>query len=467
MGWNQKDSCWPLALPFSFPFYSNSYQTVYVSSNGLITLLAPDDSGVPSTAALTGRPAIAPAWHDWSTIGSLEIYVGQDGPSHLTIRWEISSASGIQACFVVTLSAGGLIEFSYGSCNETASAVEGISNGLGHVLAQNAVHISHARTVVYAPFQITHDLAVSLEAPMFLVSSNSVVLNATASNAGSENETDVDLWLAVNGTIVNSVRIQKLNLGCFYTLGWSWTPSCDGVYNITAYAPKVSGEAYSGNNMDSRTSVVTENESVYVSVDPQAMNVVVGDVFTVNVNVFNVQQLFAWQVQLFYNASILKCLRVWVPTNNVFSDHNSYVPEPLIEKNYTLVGATLMGYETTFVGSGVLCQMVFEAEAFGNSALLLDSRGTLLANSVLNRIDCTFKNGFVRASLADFNSDGKTDSYDVTVIVDAYGSHAGDETWNAICDMNNDSVINVIDVAMTCRVFGRTYESKSSQSFAR
>jgi len=101
-----------------------------------------------------------------------------------------------------------------------------------------------------------HELVSSLEAPKYLEPDQTVLLNATVSNMGLNNETNVELYMLINGTEVASATISELVNGTSYTINYTWTPSEEGIYNVTAYAPSVTGEEFLTNN------IVTELVSV-------------------------------------------------------------------------------------------------------------------------------------------------------------------------------------------------------------
>jgi len=98
-----------------------------------------------------------------------------------------------------------------------------------------------------------HELAVSLEAPSFLELGKTAILNATVHNYGSSNETNVEFQLLINSTIVNSVVIPELLTDSSYILSYSWTPTVEGIYNVTAYSPPVPGENITTNNIATKT----------------------------------------------------------------------------------------------------------------------------------------------------------------------------------------------------------------------
>ena len=96
---------------------------------------------------------------------------------------------------------------------------------------------------------IAHDLRVSLEVPEDPKLGNSYTINATVTNIGTSSETDIDFFLYLDKSIVNSITIPSLSPGVSYTLNYSWTPLIYGVYNFTAYSNPVSGEEFVANNL--------------------------------------------------------------------------------------------------------------------------------------------------------------------------------------------------------------------------
>ena len=96
---------------------------------------------------------------------------------------------------------------------------------------------------------------------------------------------------------------------------------------------------------------------------------------TVKIAVLNVIDLFAWQIKLYFNATMLNLTTdgVWYPSGHVFADR-VFIPVSAVvssdEKGFFIAfGASLLGEESSFSGSGVLCQMNFTRIAEGASAL--------------------------------------------------------------------------------------------------
>jgi len=97
-------------------------------------------------------------------------------------------------------------------------------------------------------YKYKHELVAFLDAPIFLIPGGSSLLNATVINYGSSNETNVDLQILINRGIVDSVVIPEIATDALYTHSYFWTPTKEGIYNITAYTPPSSGEKVAVNN---------------------------------------------------------------------------------------------------------------------------------------------------------------------------------------------------------------------------
>lgn len=131
------------------------------------------------------------------------------------------------------------------------------------------------------------------------------------------------------------------------------------------------------------------NETTFI-VLPQEVGVNVGETFFVSVLAENVRNMYSWQVILFFDPTIVECLNVSVPPQQVFSDRYP-VSQALIDFNSTeftkrplqsiqngegfvLAGDCLLGRnQTPFYGSGFLCQVAFKAISSGSSNLTLST----------------------------------------------------------------------------------------------
>lgn len=97
-----------------------------------------------------------------------------------------------------------------------------------------------------------HDLIVPLEIPSFTRFGDSILLNATVSNIGLQNETNVELKLLIDCNTVANVTIPELLSSSSYTLNYSWHPAEKRAYNITVNARPVPDEDNPLNNVVTR-----------------------------------------------------------------------------------------------------------------------------------------------------------------------------------------------------------------------
>ncbi|MFX1418820.1 MAG: CARDB domain-containing protein [Promethearchaeota archaeon] len=97
--------------------------------------------------------------------------------------------------------------------------------------------------------EIPHNLRVSLDIPEKVEISNTYTVNATITNIGTSDETDIDLFLYEDGIIVDSLDLSNLLSGSSQTINYLWTPTEYGLYNFTAYAPPVPGEEWTFDNL--------------------------------------------------------------------------------------------------------------------------------------------------------------------------------------------------------------------------
>ena len=114
----------------------------------------------------------------------------------------------------------------------------------------------------------------------------------------------------------------------------------------------------------------------------------------VDVMVENVEDLYAWQIKLYFDASVLNLTqdRVWYPEGHIFAYKKFVSTTPVVASDkkgfYVFFGASLLGEEESFSGSGTLCRMNFTGVAAGTSSLNFSTpvgieAGTCLLNSEL------------------------------------------------------------------------------------
>jgi len=231
----------------------------------------------------------------------------------------------------------------------------------GEVVALGEVTRYEHLTASFEVVRPQHDLTVSLDAPTSLELGDSSLLNATVTNWGSNNETNVELLLLINGAVVDSVTIPELLTDSSYTFSYLWTPTVEASYNVTAYASPVSGENITTNNIVTKLVDVFKLTAVYV--DPETTTAAVGDTFVIDVKLANVTDLFGYEFKLFWDTTLLDCVsstinRIWYPNdliikNEILEDYDATHGRYWCA--YTSLGAP------SFSGNTTLASLTFEA----------------------------------------------------------------------------------------------------------
>jgi hypothetical protein len=95
-----------------------------------------------------------------------------------------------------------------------------------------------------------HELiAYGWATPPYVKPGASGTINATILNFGENNETDVAVQLLANGTVMGSTLIGFLASGSSTSVGFTWSPTGQGSYNVTLYVVPVPGETSLENNV--------------------------------------------------------------------------------------------------------------------------------------------------------------------------------------------------------------------------
>jgi hypothetical protein len=229
---------------------------------------------------------------------------------------------------------------------------------------------------------------------------------------------------------------------------------------------------------------VLAGDNIVASVKPESNFVMVGEVFTVNVNIANVPSdgLFAVSFMLYYDNITLEGVSIspnatapmeppdhfmipgthWPP--GTWKKGGLYIVAEGTgvwqEEGYASLALTLTGTEPGHTGGGLLATIVFKAKSPGNSTLSISDLDLSSPYSSGWYRDVEVRDSFVVvASLVvspDLNSDGKVDIVDVAIVAKAYESYPEHPRWNPIADVNKDDVINIIDIALIARNFGKT-----------
>lgn len=352
MHWHGDDLCWEYTLPFSFPFYGIPYETIYISSNGLLTFDKPVASPVNGISELADKMAIAVAWDDWVTFYPYDVYVWEDS-THVGIRWYVSSYDySVVANFEVILSIDGVIQFNYAFCSGNVTATIGISNGDGHILAEDVTDINLINSAVFWPYPSAHDVAVVevLPASNEVIAGDSVNINVSVENQGNFTESFELSLYAVESEYPSftAVYLASTEYPVFIVIN----PGPDGYPEKWTTGPP----RYVGTS-----DLIFYTNETYV-----------GSTFFINVTAQNVERMMAWQIGLIYDSSLLQFVSAWLPSDHVF--------KPVVDMGWPLIapppaddyfdavhrivkwGCTYLmpeGEYWSFNGTGQLCQIQF------------------------------------------------------------------------------------------------------------
>jgi len=97
------------------------------------------------------------------------------------------------------------------------------------------------------------DLAISSwQSPPYVDPGTEDLVSTTVVNLGAENEAGITVQLLVNGSVVNSTTIDSPAACKSVTVNCSWTPTIEGIYNVTSYVVPMHNEIAVENNAMSR-----------------------------------------------------------------------------------------------------------------------------------------------------------------------------------------------------------------------
>lgn len=216
-----------------------------------------------------------------------------------------------------------------------------------------------------------------------------------------------------------------------------------------------------------------------VYVDPEQVQVKVGEVFDVRINVSDISYLQGLDFMLKYSVGILTCLAVQ-EGNFMKSFGDTFVAKQEINNSFgsgfgrvwLAVAILGKGYAN---GSGTLATIRFNATAAGESVLDLYSdypyrpdevKLTTCGSQVISNIAVdghvvVTSNGVddpsdpVDPPSADVNGDGLVNILDIALVAPACGTSTGDKRYNTRLDLDQNGLIDIRDISICVREFGK------------
>jgi parallel beta-helix repeat protein len=136
------------------------------------------------------------------------------------------------------------VEFGLGAHSAVDSVIIRWPSGIVQRLTD--VSINQVLTVV-EPNE--HDIAVTnIDAPSYSEPSSTISVNATVSNLGLSNESNISINFIVDGVNRSSITIPFLVSGSSENVSFRWTPTTAGMYNLSIFAEPVPDESIIQNN---------------------------------------------------------------------------------------------------------------------------------------------------------------------------------------------------------------------------
>jgi hypothetical protein len=300
-----------------------------------------------------------------------------------------------------------------------------VKNAFSDVLPKSAMD--------YSVGSVEHELIVDwITPPQDLNLGESAILKANLTNAGSENESDVQLFLLINDSVVASETFPLLIAGSNSTLEYEWVPTVEGQYNVTVFSIPVVNETNTANNVVSKIVQVCR---VVVYVEPEMVTADVNENFTINVKIANVTRLNGFDIQFRWSPITLKYVshKVKIPRGSQYPDGILESPAITIKNMVnesgvagatpgTLFWLSVVSLGAPFNGTGVAFNMTFkvlqkgECDIYFTSVDLSDKTGKPIPHEV--RGGYFYMEGLGSVPLANFTywPSKRVDSIDCVVV---------------------------------------------------
>jgi hypothetical protein len=186
-----------------------------------------------------------------------------------------------------------------------------------------------------------------------------------------------------------------------------------------------------------------------------------GRIFTMNITVHDVVNLYDFEFWLYYNTSLLDIWSPYIQLGPLLSGANIYVNEWNDLGGYVHYAAKRISPAPPVSGNGTVAIVTFKVTVACiwpepdlqcslnlTNTKLKTNGGTEIFHY---EIDGSYA---YRPLIGDLTCDGTVDLDDIYIISAAFGSEPGDLNWNKIADLNRDNIINVLDLRTAARHYG-------------
>ncbi|RDE17528.1 MAG: hypothetical protein C4K49_02360 [Candidatus Thorarchaeota archaeon] len=262
-----------LGLPFTFSYYDQMFDVVYISSNGWLSFYNtnPYQPYSPSwpTSDSAYRYSLALLLADLLAESNVFVWATEDW---VVIQYDnYRHLSGMtMGTFEVVLYKSGLIQFNYLEMFDVdpyGVPVVGLNYGdgiYGPVYPGGDLSGVIDFGLMFTYVLPEHELAIMLKVPSYVSPGTSLYVDAEVSNFGLSDEYNVNVSIYLDGGLVANAIIPYLPTLSQYTLSYYWDQPSEGVYYFDAMVDPVENETNLDNNFASRM-VTVQNLLVITS----------------------------------------------------------------------------------------------------------------------------------------------------------------------------------------------------------
>lgn len=273
------DSSATIPLPFNFKFYDNKFDEIYVSSNGWLSFDYPGNSHLsgppfPSTMSHTNY-AMALYWIDLYPASNV-YYLTLTNPNRFVIIYNNINYFGgeLAGSFEVILYETGEILFQYKDLTNLRTPTSvGLNYGLDieyynfvDPIAEPFIGYMDTYSFLFSTRTPEHELVASLEIDKRMKTGETQYINATSYNLGNNTETDVEVRLWMNNSMVASDIYPEVSINGIGILYYPFEATIKGSINVTFEIIPVLDEEYLFNNKITKFITVLDASDIVVGI---------------------------------------------------------------------------------------------------------------------------------------------------------------------------------------------------------
>jgi hypothetical protein len=238
-----------------------------------------------------------------------------------------------------------------------------------------------------------------------------------------------------------------------------------GVVDVLTLSPESSPES---SPLSSSTPEVFVDPSAIIKDYVNDPGYQIGNTFEVYVNVTDATDLFAWQINMSWDTSMLNVSSIIAdeflnrtnPTANTTSHELGFVINVTDNAmGYTAMGESILGGDTGVNGSGRLITIEFQVVGYGCTELTIISAGgdlpTTLLNSTTDSMAFTITVGYFRNKLqGDTDANQVVDGADISVVI-YHRDAGGPGGYDRNVDIDDNTAIDGADISLVIANRGR------------